>query len=52
MMAAIERTINQDIQEDFSLNSDDFRIAVLKLKPSVSSDEMIYYKSLLQNKLA
>ena len=52
MMAAIERTINQDIQEDFSLNSDDFRIAVSKLKPSVSSDEMMYYKSLLQNKLA
>ena len=51
MMAAIERTINQEGQ-DFNLNSDDFRVAVSKLKPSVSSDEMMYYKSLLQNKLA
>merc|ERR1712029_36713 len=50
MMAAIERTIGHD-KQDLVLNYDDFRIAVSKLKPSVSTDEMMYYKSLLQNKL-
>merc|ERR1711997_539764 len=50
MMAAIERTINQE-KQDLILHPDDFRIAVSKLKPSVSTEEMMYYKSLLQNKL-
>ena len=51
MMAAIERTIDEN-NEEFILNSNDFRIAVEKLKPSVSTEEMLYYKSLLQNKLS
>ena len=50
MMAAIERTIDKE-KQDLILRPDDFRIAVSKLKPSVSTEEMMYYKSLLQNKL-
>ena len=50
MMAAIERTIDKE-KQDLILHPDDFRIAVSKLKPSVSTEEMMYYKSLLQNKL-
>ena len=55
MMAAIDRLVadgeNSDKIDDLVLIENDFGKALEKLKPSVSEDEMIYYKS-LQNKVS
>lgn len=46
MMAAVERIIDTENQEDLVLSKEDFLKAIAKLNPSVSEEEMKYYRSL------
>lgn len=51
MMASIERMIEKDlVDDDIILDKLDFARAIDQLKPSVSAEEMLYYKS-VQNKV-
>jgi len=49
MMAAMERLIDAN-EHDLELTKEDFHAAIDKLVPSVSPDELMYYKS-VQNKI-
>ena len=49
MMAAIDRLIGTS-EKNLILKKEDFLLAITNIKPSVSIEEMIYYKS-VQNKV-